>query len=70
MTELTVTPAVTKLKDSLVNSVVDQQLCDHSGQEGSGDAQAEATPGPVKGPPQPQGQSGQSQGELDVVVKV
>lgn len=40
----------------LVDSIVDQQLCEHSSQEGGGDAQTKATPGPVECPPQAQGQ--------------
>ena len=42
--------------DLLVDSIVHQQLCEDGGQEGSGDAQAEATAGAVERPPQAQRQ--------------
>lgn len=43
--------------NSLVDSVVDQQLCEDGSEEGGGDAQTEAAPGPIERPPQAQGQS-------------
>lgn len=42
--------------NSLVDSVVDQQLCENGGEEGGGDAQTKAASGPIKRPPQAQGQ--------------
>lgn len=56
--------------DSLVDAVVDEQLREHGGQDGGGDAQAKAAPGPVERPPQAQGQGGQGEGKLHVVVEV
>lgn len=56
--------------NSLVDSIVDQQLGEHSCQDGGGDAQTKAAPGPVECPPQAQGQGRQRQGELHVVVEV
>lgn len=37
--------------NSLVDSVVDQQLCEDGSEEGGGDAQTEAAPGPIERPP-------------------
>lgn len=45
--------------DSLVDSVIDQQLHEDRCEEGGGDPQTKAAPGPVKGPPQAQGQGRQ-----------
>ena len=56
--------------DLLVDSVVHQQLSDDGGQEGRGDAQAEAAAGAVERPPQAQGQRRQRQGQLHIVCKV
>lgn len=43
--------------NSLVDPVVDQQLCEDRSEEGGGDAQTEAASGPIERPPQAQGQS-------------
>lgn len=56
--------------NSLVDSVVDEQLREDGSEEGGGDAQTKAAPGPIKGPPQAQGQGCERQRELHVVVKV
>lgn len=56
--------------NSLVDSVIDQQLCEDRREEGGGDPQAKTTPGPIKHPPQAQGQGCERQWELHVVVKV
>lgn len=45
------------MANSLVDSIVDQQLCEEGSQEGCGDAQTKAAPGPVECPPQAQRQS-------------
>lgn len=42
--------------NSLVDSVINQQLREDSREEGGGDPQTKATPGPIKRPPQAQGQ--------------
>lgn len=42
--------------NSLVDSVVDQQLCENGGEEGGGDTQTKAASGSIKRPPQAQGQ--------------
>lgn len=56
--------------DLLEESVVNQQLCGQRCQQGNADSQDEATAGPVKSPPQANGQRRQSQRQLDVVGKV
>lgn len=57
-------------KHLLVNAIIDEQLRENGGQDGGGDSQTEAAPGPVECPPQAQGQGRQREGELHVVVKV
>ena len=40
--------------NSLVDSVVDEQLREHGSEDGGGDAQTEAAPGPIERPPETQ----------------
>ena len=56
--------------DLLINTIVDQQLGDDSGQEGGGDAQTKAAPGTVKRPPQAQGQGRKGERQLHIIGKV
>lgn len=54
----------------MVDAVIDEQLGDQRGQEGDPHTEAEPTARSVERPPQPDGECGQGEGQLGVVVEI